>query len=258
MGDIPDEKAPALRLSGTKRAQGRIMRARQRPESKMKTNYPKLPIDTFIQEASNLLGWLQPDLKKFQSRGIIKSIEKMPGLIDRLVKSQSAWVNARKSPSVADKKDKIKAAKAIRSDIIAYYRFIFRNNRSNLNKLPAIRDRSKPGEIIQDLYNLSELSAITRSELNALTFDFNTIRQAQQAAAALSQTLSRCINSKERKKALRKSRDTVFLELKEIVNAVRFYGRFMFRNAPERRFGYTSQYNRALKQKRKKKNGLEK
>ncbi|MCX6581921.1 MAG: hypothetical protein NT166_17260 [Candidatus Aminicenantes bacterium] len=105
---------------------------------------------------------------------------------------------------------------------------------------------------------MAVLGRVNLQLLEAIPFDKSLLDKAAQASYDLSTVLANAIRDRMRPSDAKEIRDRAYTRLKEAVDEIRFYGRYVFRGNKERLPGYRSEHIRQMKTRRardRKKNG---
>tara|TARA_R100000152_G_C6685546_1_gene118401 strand:+ start:73 stop:768 length:696 start_codon:yes stop_codon:yes gene_type:complete len=204
---------------------------------------PKMPIDVYLQEATNLYHWSKGDQEKLQAVGL-KYFEEFTQRIGALSYAQSVWINNRftKMPSEVEWDKKSKQAKELKNELERSFLFAFHEKPLLLNKVKGIKKGNRKADMIQDLSNLSSLGRANLSLLNAINFDESKLDQAANEATELSFLLAKARTEEKEKSNLKTMRDKAYIYLKELVDEVYRTGKFVFSNNDNKRKGYFSRY----------------
>lgn len=205
---------------------------------------PKIPVDTFLQEAFDLYEWSKEDTDALYAAGLEDGL-----LEDLLVRAralqyiQALWNKERLSrgPARQALEKQLPKAHALKNDLEAAFRFAFRKHPRLLNKVQQIEKGSTEANMIQDLNDLAVLGRSQLPLLEAIGFDIEKLHQS----ADLCRTISRLraeVNSARKSNQTKDLRDRAYSHLKTAVDEVRTTGRYVFRNKEERGLGYRHRY----------------
>jgi hypothetical protein len=107
--------------------------------------------------------------------------------------------------------------------------------------------------MIQDLIHLNVLGKENTVLLANINFDISLLDIALDMAKPLRQSLAEATADKNSFMDDKKICDQAYTHLKEAVDQINEYGQFAFRQTPDRRKGYKSNYMYVLRQKIRKK-----
>jgi len=204
---------------------------------------PKMPIDVYLQEATNLYHWSKADQEKLQAVGL-KYFEEFTQRIGALSYAQSVWDNNRyrRTPSRQEWDKRSKQAKDLKNELEHAFRFAFHEKPLLLKKVKEIKKGTRDADMIQDLSDLSSLGRANLPLLNAINFDESKLDQVANEATELSFLLAKAITEEKEKSNLKTMRDKAYIYLKELVDEVYRTGKFVFSNNDNKRKGYFSRY----------------
>lgn len=218
----------------------------QQANSKFKIKKPDIPIAVYIQEAENLYVWCQDDRDKLNRIGISDDfINEIKPLSKKLNDFQTELYAKRNSSSENQKKIKalVIEGETIRSDLIHAFRYLFRNYRAIIRSLKDLKKSKSQATLIQDLFNLNQLS----SDYGDILRKDDRIPATIKRSEIVARELSHYIAAKKAEKSsveIRENRDLAYTELKNVVDEIREAGKFLFKKNEERYLGYCSLYKK--------------
>ncbi|WP_321308416.1 hypothetical protein [Marinifilum fragile] len=204
-----------------------------------------IPVDVYLQEAEDLAQWMVKDLEKLAKIGITQAqLDDLQERISALREAQTSWVEDKKSmPAIQDQWNKIAiATESLKQDLIASYRFAFRNHPELLSKVNKMARNKKQVDLVMDTGKLAMLGEFNSNLLQAIGFDMNKLKQAQQLSEESSDILAELNNFKIDGRETKRFRDQAYTYLKLLMNQLKEGGKYAFRNDPERLKGYKSEY----------------
>ena len=134
--------------------------------------------------------------------------------------------------------------KKLRPDLIKYFQFAFRKNKSLLDKLEHIKKGNSYADLIMDLANLSVLGKSNPELLEEINFDLTLLDKAAEESermAKLRVHIGGRMYAKDDKLIIR---NKTFTLLKECVDEIKSYGKFAFRDNPDIAKAYSNNYRR--------------
>ncbi|MDQ1352760.1 MAG: hypothetical protein QG657_3066 [Acidobacteriota bacterium] len=220
-----------------------------------------IPMSIYIYEADTLYHWAQEDKNALAAAGLSMDVlESLPNLSDAATAAEAEWyvqLNSVKE-SVLEWEKQAAIGYELRKQLLHHFRFAFRGQPHLLAYLRVISKGESHAKKIQDLNDLAVLGRANRVKLEAILFDMSLLDKAAQASFDLAMLLADATRDRRRPNEAKDIRDLAYSRLKEVVDKVRFYGRYVFRGNKERLIGYRSEYMRHLKNKqaRKRKKNL--
>ena len=207
---------------------------------------PNMPVDNFVQEADNLYLWLQPDLAVLAAKGITQlKIDELPVRAGALREAQSLWIRESRSQDVWNKQSP--AAYELRDDLIADFRYAFRNEPSLLARVDEIDTGDGHEDMIQDLNDLSVLGDAHTELLSAIGMDLSKLEIAANLSDVMGQLLAEVNETRTGGNDAKYLRDQAYTHLKQLVDEIRECGKYAFRKDEKRVLGYYSSYWRKKK-----------
>ncbi|BAX81224.1 hypothetical protein [Labilibaculum antarcticum] len=206
-----------------------------------------IPYKVFINEAEALHTHASIDLPSLQA------INFNPEKLDRLLSLTGALRTAQ-SNWEAKKTDKQKREECWRneapemydlhSEIIDHMGFAFRGDEALLRTLNGIKEGKSKADMIQDMASLAVLGKENAELLQAINFDLASLDTAAQMADHMGGLLGDINGRMYFADDLKLTRDKSYTLCKVLVDEIRTYGKFVFRNNDEKRKAYASKYNR--------------
>lgn len=215
------------------------------PKEQIKTC--EMPIDVYISEIEGLHTNATVDLSLFTAIGMLPElVDKMLAYSGALRTAQSNWKHLTTDKQKAKDvwKAEAPAMYELRTDLIDHMTFAFRKDESLLQKLNAIKKGNSHADNIQDLASLSVLGKDNLAPLEAINYDVTKCDKAAEEADRMAGILGEVNGRMYMDDESKIIRDKAFTLLKEVVDEVHEYGRFVFRNDPEHRKAYSSKYTR--------------
>lgn len=208
---------------------------------------PDMPIDTFVQESENLHEWAFDDKALLFARGL------KPQVLTELSDGSGAcrhaealWFKQRYGKQEAEKQwsEESPAAYALHNDLIYEFEFAFVGNAALLSRVNQIKTGNGHADMIQDLTNLSLLGQDNLPLLKKTKFDETLLPKAITVSDTMADILARATGDKAENSEAKTLRDKAYTYLRQRVDEVRRYGKFIFRKDKDRLVGYRSQYYR--------------
>ncbi|MEQ9221563.1 MAG: hypothetical protein RLO17_26135 [Cyclobacteriaceae bacterium] len=209
-----------------------------------KVKQPIIPVDVFIQEASDLNIWIREDLKQLYAAGLDKRfVESLSDRIDALQLAQSEWINYRESRKtiLLNQKKLKEEALQVKKDLVAALRFAFREDENVQSSVNDIMKGASSADLVQDLSDLAVLAKSHTHGLKAIDFDIRKIKLASGLISKLANATA-LWNVEKISTDAREMRDRAYTYLLEAVHAIRVTGRYVFRDDKVRITGYRHRY----------------
>tara|TARA_R110001583_G_scaffold48896_2_gene153010 strand:+ start:15306 stop:16052 length:747 start_codon:yes stop_codon:yes gene_type:complete len=216
----------------------------------------EMPIGIYIHEIDGLHTRASIDLPQLIAAGMPPElIDKMLARTNGLRTAQCNWEeqSTQRQQAIKIWKTESPAIYALRADLIENMTFAYRNNADLLRKLKAIKKGNSHADAVQDLANLALLGRANSSPLQAIHFDITLCDKASEEATKMGRLLGQVGGQMYVDDELKVFRDKAFSLLKEAVDEVRSYGRFVFRKNSDLQKSYTSKYIRERNHKYRKK-----
>jgi hypothetical protein len=213
---------------------------------------PTQPVDVYLQEAENLLKWCTPDKDTLLAKGLNPYFfDAMPFALAICRDAQASWAAEQKIKSDAAKawQEQSPAAFILRDQLVADFRYAFRNDPDLLKAVALIAEGSSNADMIQDLADLAALGNKNLSLLAAINFENKNLTDAASLSGSLAVVLAEANGDKTSENATLLFRNKAYSHLKTIVDEIRICGKYVFRDDKARRKGYKSDYLRKKYQK---------
>jgi hypothetical protein len=209
--------------------------------------YPTIPTGVYHQEAADLFAWVQSDKDALEGAGLDWSL--VEGLEQRLGASrhaQSIWRTLRFAKDEAQREYAEKSPEAydLRNTIVHDMLFAYRKESDILGRVQAIAEGDGDADMLQDLSDLAVLGRTYPDQLAAINFDAALLDRADTTCEALSRLLAVATGEGASDNEAKLNRDRAYTYLKEAVDEIRDYGRYVFWRNPTRARGYASEYGR--------------
>ena len=209
---------------------------------------PNLPIDVFLQEAEDLVVWAVDDKEALEAKGLVwtATVEDIPARAGALRYAQAVWMKERYSQEEAIRQWKEQSPQAyqFRDDLLADFRFAYRKNPELISRVRAIAEGRGDADMIQDLSDISVLGKANPTPLEAINYDMTVLDQAETMSGDLADVLALANGSRMESSKAKETRDKAYTHLKETVDEVRDFGKYVFRKEPQRYQGYISRYRK--------------
>ena len=226
------------------------------PENSVKTPN-SIPVDAYLQEAENLYHRACEDKEKLVNTGLDWSIaDDLPVRTGALREAESKWAVSRFTHEEAEKEwvEKSPEAYDLRDDLLATFRFAYRNSGDISGRVSAIAEGESNADMLQDLNDLSVLGKEHPEELNMIMFDMSLLDKAAETSDYLANLLGAATSDRDDTSEILDTRNRAYTHCKQAVDYICDYGRFIFRHDEKKVKGYSSAYLRRARQKYARKN----
>jgi hypothetical protein len=223
------------------------------PDGKIKTPH-HIPVSVYIQEANTLYHWCRADKEALTAVGLSgELIEDLPVRMGALIHAESSWYVQRNTWEEAAEKwaKESPLAYDLRDRLLQAFSFAFRKHPDLLKTVKAIAKGKRHAGMIQGLNDLAVLGKNNPGLLAAIHFDVSLLDKAAQTADEMAPLLSAVTSNRTEYSEAKKIRDQAYTHLKEAVDEIREYGKYVFRKNKERFTGYASNHIRTQNKKRR-------
>ena len=206
---------------------------------------PNMPVDVFLQEASDLMEWSKEDQSQLIGVGVPQAVfGSMEQRIGALRHAQSLWNKDRYTKEEARQEWDMKspAAYELKDQLEHDFRFAFRRRPDLLNKVKAIEEGTGHADMVQDLNDLTELGRANLHLLRAISFEEKKLHTAEVQASDLSVLLAKANGEKLSDSDSKINRDRAYTYLKSATDEIREAGKYVFWKDEVRKRGYFSRY----------------
>ena len=228
------------------------------PDEKVKN--PNTPVDVAIQEAETTNYWANKDREALTSAGLSDEIiDDIPGRAGACREAQSRWNEKYKEKKKAEREWRKKAPGAyeLRNIMLHKFRFAYRTESHLPGRVSAIGKGNGHADLFQDLNDMAVLGRTNPEPLKTIGFDMSLLDKAARVSDEMASLYSRVKGERKSSSEAKLIRDKAYMHMKEAVDKVREYGKFVFWRDKERKKRYTSAYIRKKNQKRQKAKELE-
>lgn len=211
------------------------------------TKYCDMPVGIYLNESENLHTRVGVDLPKLTAVGMDPELfTKLLAYTGATRTAQSNWDNLNTVREEAKLEWKAAWPEFIefRNDLIDHMEFAYRKDEHLMQKLAKIKEGSSQADAVQDMSDLSVLGADNLAPLEAIHYDTTLVATAATKADEMATLLGAVNGHLYIDDDTKVIRDKAFTLLKEVVDEIRSYGRFVFRKDPDHAKFYSSQYNR--------------
>jgi hypothetical protein len=216
------------------------------PDDQIKT-LDKIPVGIYIMEAYYLYNWCQDDKEELTSKGLDwKLVEDLPVRCGALSQAEVKWQLEQRVRREAEKiwvRDSPKGYD-LRNVLVHHFHYAFRDDSSLIGWIKEIAQSTTHDCMITGLKELSALGKANRDLLEKIGFDFKLLDQASQTSDDLDSKYAAGSWKSEAYLEAKKIRNQAFTHLKEAVDLIYEFGRYVFWRTPARLKGYASEHLR--------------
>jgi len=206
-----------------------------------------MPIGIYLQEAENLHNRASLDLTQLLLVGMPELLlENLLARTGALRTAQANWIEmtSRRQQAMETWKKEATGLYELRENIIDNMEFAYRHDERLLEKLDDIKEGASHADAIQDLANLAVLGKENQPPLQAINFDIRLCDKAAETADRMAGVLAAVNGLAYTDDSNKIIRDQAFTLLKETVDEIRSYGKFVFRKDAKLSQDYASKYRR--------------
>jgi hypothetical protein len=222
----------------------------------VETGKPTIPVTSAVQEAENLINWVNKD-KDLLIRGGLdwKLVDDLPIRLDALRVSQANWKNEYNSYQDCQEEWKIASPEAynLRDELVHFFYHAFNNMPAEIAKVRRVDEGNTNADLVQDLIDLSVLGKSHVAKLQAIGLDITLLDTARAKSFELGELLGKVNGALTETSPMLVLRNKAYNHLKEATDEIRRIGQFVFWRDNDKLTGYVSQYSRKANQSRKKK-----
>jgi hypothetical protein len=213
-----------------------------------------IPSGIAAQEAANLKIWATADRAALKAVGLDwKFVDSLTDLAAVLMDAESRWI-ARRFDKAEARKQWLKvspAAFVLRDDLVHSFFYAYRNNKDIYARVQEVAGGTTDEDMILDLNTLSHIGKNNPGELNAIRFDMTLLDTAAETAQQMQELLAQADGTSPVYNEARLVRDQAYTMLKKSVDEVRECGQHVFYRNAARLPGYSSNYLRTHRTKKK-------
>lgn len=209
------------------------------------TKIPNMPVDVYVQEASDLHEWSRKDQAQLVDVGVPQAyFDEMESRIGALRYAQSVWNKDRYTKEEAQQEWEELSPKAfdLKNELEHAFRFAFRNRPDLLRKVQSIEEGTSNSDMVQDLSDLATLGKANLPLLTAINFDEAKLDQAANEASDLSVLLAKANGERKEESSPKITRDKAYTYLKQVVDEIYKAGKYVFWKDEAKLNGYSSRY----------------
>ena len=131
-------------------------------------------------------------------------------------------------------------AEALKKDILQTMRFVYDGDEIALERVAEIAEGDSYHDTIQDMHDLAFKGREDKAFFVGINYDLKRFDEAEDYSNSLMLLLGRMNGEKYSDNESKLNRDKAFTNLKTIVDYVRKYGKYVFRNDADRSAAYKS------------------
>lgn len=211
-----------------------------------------IPILIYIQEAENLYNWSQGDKEILTAKGLKWSfVDSIPARAGALREAQSKWVAARNTHENSEKIWSIEApqAKQLRNELLSAMKFAYRKDSTFKGRLSVFKTGGSYARIIQNLNDLAVIAGENTGPLQEINYDLSNLELAASTSTKMAALLAAVTTERAYCTTVSKIRDQAYTHLKESVDEICSFGRYIFRKNEAKYKRYTCEYSRQIRKR---------
>ncbi|MCG8579436.1 MAG: hypothetical protein MI866_05945 [Bacteroidales bacterium] len=215
--------------------------------SKEQVQLSNIPISVYVQEAGNLHKRAMLDIEELSKLGMDSSLpERLKNLTAALFEAEINWQELQSDRKKALElwKEKSTVFYDFRKELLEHLEFAFRKDDRLLEQIADIEEGNSHADAIEDLGRLAALGTANVELVEAINYDIAKFDIARSMAREMTDLLATANGYLYRDDEHKLIRDKAYTLLKEVVDEIRDYGRFAFRNDRDHVKGYSSKYRR--------------
>jgi hypothetical protein len=231
-------------------------------DDKIKTPH-HIPVGTYIQEANALYNYAREDKDALAAVGLPPElVDDLPNRIGALIEADKNWYKYRNTLKKNSREWEKRAPLAhdFRKRLLTDFRLAFQDHPEKMKAVRNIAKGKSHAKMIKALNDLGVLGKKNIQLLEAVNFDTSLLDKAVQISKEMAKLFSAVKKERLEPSEPKKIRDQAYTHLKEAVDKIRSYGKYLFRDNKKRFRGYRSGYIREIKQEqrlKRKKNSVE-
>jgi len=218
-------------------------------DDKIKTPH-NIPVGTYIQEANGLYNYAREDKDALAVVGLPPElVDDLPIRLGALIQADNTWYKDQNTLKKNAREWKTRAPLAynLRKRLLTDFRLAFQDYPEKMKAVRNIAKGKSHARMIQALNDLGVLGKKNIQLLEAINFDTSLLDKAVQISKEMAKLLSDVNKEKLEPSESKKIRDQAYTHLKEAVDKIRSYGKYLFRDNKSRLRGYKSDYIREIK-----------
>lgn len=204
---------------------------------------PNTPVVEYIQVAADLIPIYERDKSELKKVNIDKAIpERLEAAIEYLRDTQTNWMEVRKDAEEARVEWNVVYPKAeqLKRDILHTMRFVYDGDSEALARVAEIAEGDNYRDTIQDLHDVAFKGKEDIKRFKGINYEISKFDRADAYSNSLMLLLARMNGEKHNDNESKLLRDQAYTNLKTIVEYLRKYGRYVFRNDAELLEAYSS------------------
>jgi len=206
--------------------------------------HPTMPVDIFAQEANDLIVIAKEDEAELTAVGLPAAlIDNLGTACNTLRQKESDWVASFNSKHGAQQEWETLSPRgyAVFDDLLASARHGFRKNEDLTKRVRQIARGTGDADMLQSLGDLIALIELHPDLMQQINFDMAQLTEARTLCQSLISILSHS-RAIYKDSVAKKNRDIAFTQCKILVDEIRDYGKYAFRNDSDRLEKYRSKY----------------
>lgn len=209
--------------------------------------YCDMPYQVYINEAEGLHTRASLDIALLDKYNLtLDDLNRLLVCTGALRTAQSNWEAKRSAKKKAGDLWNLEAPELFRfrDEMADHMEFALRDNPTALEIVKKIKEGTSRSDAIQDLADLAVLGKDNIKALTAIKYEIGLLDKASEKADYFAGLLGDINGRMYFEDDIKLVRDKAYTLCKEIVNKIRSYGKFVFRNNPVKQKAYASKYSR--------------
>ena len=222
-------------------------------DNKIKTPH-NIPVGIYIQEANDLYNYAREDKDALAAVGLPPElVDDLPIRIGALSEASRTWNVYRNTEKKNAREWKTRAPLAynLRKRLLTDFRHAFQDHPQQMKAVRNIAKGKSHAKMIRALNDLGVLGKKNLQLLEAVNFDTSLLDRAVQLSKEMAKLFAAVNRERLEPPEPKKIRDQAYTHLKEAVDKIRSYGKYLFRDNKSRLRGYKSDYIREIKLKQR-------
>ncbi|MCY1635454.1 hypothetical protein [Marinifilum sp. D737] len=209
--------------------------------------YCDIPYWIFIEEVELLYSRAKHDLPMLQAFHFdAAKLDRMLSLTGAMRTAQNNWESKQtlKQVAIENWRKEAPIMYELHDELLDFMDFAFRNCEDLLIHLSIIKQGDSKANIIEDMASLSVLGKDNLEMLKAVNFEVEKLDVAAEIAHRMRALVGEINGKMCYVDEIKLTRDRCYTLLREVVDEVQDFGKFVFRKNQGKRQGYISKYNR--------------
>ncbi len=212
--------------------------------------HPTAPVDEYLIESETILSFAKEDSEAFTALGMLPDyITSVHEAVEALRHAETLWNHHRFQHSDATQEWKKLSSQAYktRDYLLDTFRFGYHGHTDLLREIDFIAEGNGHEDMLLDLSKLASLGKKNPEPLQKINFDFTQLDEV----ATMSDELSKLYVEAQKDGEQKDIRDRAFTFLRDSIDELRRYGKYVHREDSEKARNYTNSIYRKRNRRRK-------